>query len=197
MISTSRLGPWEPLRQQAAFRALMNAFSYPGRVSAIHGAGGGALVAALAALLDASVTLADPDGQLDAGLLPLFEARLLPAPQAAFVVARGDRAPCFAPALGTLGSPEHAATVLVTVAALGEGDALRLSGPGCDGHVKLQVHGLHPAWLDARAAWNANFPMGVDMILVDSTQLAALPRTTTVSIGMSGDEETGGRAWAT
>ena len=42
--------------------------------------------------------------------------------------------------------------------------------------------GLHPGLLDE---WEANrklFPCGVDLVLVAGTRIAALPRTTTVSL---------------
>ncbi|HCW91511.1 MAG TPA: carbon-phosphorus lyase subunit PhnH, partial [Marinobacter sp.] len=43
--------------------------------------------------------------------------------------------------------------------------------------------GLTSQWLAERARWNRNFPMGVDLILVDDTQVVALPRTTRIRGG--------------
>lgn len=179
------LQAWQPPAQQAAFRRLMRAFSCPGRIETLcDDAGrdprGGALLRVLATLVDAEVSLADPDGLLDAQLLTLLEARMRAAEQAQFVVARADRAPQFAPALGSLESPEQGATLILLVERLGEGGALHLSGPGVDGSTSLPVRGLDPGWLAARANWNAGFPLGVDLILVDAQHVAALPRTTRI-----------------
>lgn len=180
------LKAWQPLTQQAVFRRLMRAFSYPGRVETLCDAEHdnmhtGALPRVLATLMDAEVTLADPDGLLDPHMLTLLEACTRPADLAQFIVARGDRAPQFSPALGSLESPEHGATVILAVECLGEGSALHLSGPGVDGMTSLQVRGLDPGWLTARSNWNAGFPLGVDWILVDAQRLVALPRTTRIT----------------
>jgi alpha-D-ribose 1-methylphosphonate 5-triphosphate synthase subunit PhnH len=44
----------------------------------------------------------------------------------------------------------------------------------------LTVGGVHPAWLQRRAAWTADFPTGVDLIFCGGGSIAALPRTTGV-----------------
>jgi alpha-D-ribose 1-methylphosphonate 5-triphosphate synthase subunit PhnH len=181
--ANNALQAWQPLTQQAVFRQLMRAFSYPGLVETLCEAGpGGALPRVLAILLDGEVTLADPDGLLASQLLTLLEARTRPAELAQFVVARAECAPQFEPALGTLESPEQGATLILCVARLGEGSALHLSGPGIDGAATLHVRGLDPAWLAARSNWNAGYPLGVDWILVDEQRLVALPRTTRISV---------------
>ena len=184
--TSAALEAWQPLVQQGIFRHLMRAFSYPGRVEALCDTAHdsmhtGALACVLATLLDAEVTLADPDGLLAPHMLPLLEARTCLADLAQFVVARADRAPQFSPALGSLESPEHGATLILIVERLGEGSTLHLSGPGVDGTTSLQVRGLDPGWLTARSRWNAGFPLGVDWILVDAQRMVALPRTTRIT----------------
>lgn len=183
---SSTLQPWQSLTQQTVFRQLMRAFSYPGRVEFLHDArpddsSGGALLLVLATLLDAEVTMADPDCLLAPRLLALLAARQRPAELAQFVIARADRAPEFTPALGSLESPEQGATLILRVGFLGEGSALHLSGPGVNGTTSLQVRGLDPGWLAARSNWNAGFPCGVDLILTDGQRLVALPRTTRIT----------------
>lgn len=183
MNDAATLFALQPLAQQAVFRQLMRAFSYPGRLQDLDIGGGAAPGSALrhvlAALVDGEVTLADPDGLLDADTLTLLEARRASPETAHFVVADGAEAPRFTPSLGTLESPERGATVVLAVADLGNGDdALHLTGPGVDGTATLRVRGLDPAWLAARSDWNAGFPLGVDLILVDARRVAALPRTT-------------------
>lgn len=173
---------WMPLTQQRVFRQLMNAFAYPGRIEPLcPGADAqGALTRILATLLDGEVSLADLDAQVSPLGWARLEVRRDVPERSNFVLARGDRAPDFQPRLGTLESPEGGATVLVRVGALGRGGELRLSGPGIRGERRMAVTGLDPAWIEARSQWNGAFPMGVDLILVDDRQLAALPRTTRI-----------------
>lgn len=186
MYRQTNLDAWLPQMQQAVFRHLLHAFSYPGHVAPMPAGDNGARLLVLAALLDSGATLADPDALIDPHVHPLLEARSGTASQARFVVARGDLAPRFTPAVGTLASPEHGATIVLCVEHIGDGDMLHLSGPGCDGVVPLRVQGLDPGWLSSRAQWNAGFPMGVDMILVDACQMAALPRTTRIERSAAG-----------
>jgi alpha-D-ribose 1-methylphosphonate 5-triphosphate synthase subunit PhnH len=193
-----KLKAWQPLVQQAVFRQVMHAFSYPGRVETLCDADkageneskdmrSNALAQVLATLLDLEVTLADPDRMLDPHFLALLDARARPAESAQFIVARADRAPQFAPALGSLESPEQGATLILRVARIGEGSVLHLSGPGIDGAATLQVQGLDLGWLAARSNWNAGFPLGVDMILADAQRMVALPRTTVISCTNKGE----------
>lgn len=181
--------PWQPLAQQQIFRQLMSAFAYPGRCQTLTTGNQGdsmlgdpALIRVLAALLDTEVGLADPDGLVTADDSLRLEARRMEAERAHFVLARGERAPDFQPCLGTLESPEGGATVILRVRKLGVGARLLLKGPGIQGQTAFAVTGLDPAWLAARDTWNASFPMGVDLLLVDDTQVAAIPRTTRIQI---------------
>jgi alpha-D-ribose 1-methylphosphonate 5-triphosphate synthase subunit PhnH len=166
---------FQPLTQQQVFRQLMGCFAYPGRVAEI---GADALRALLATLLDGEVSLADPDGLVAAADWSKLETRASSPEAADFVVAAGAKAPAFAPRLGTLESPEKSATLLLRVNALGGGDRYRLSGPGVSHEATLAIDGLDARWVKTRAAWVAAFPLGVDLILVDRTRAAALPRTT-------------------
>jgi len=169
---------WQPAWQQRVFRQLLDCFACPGRISS-GGAGDRAIrLSVLATLLDGETSLADPHRLIAAADWPKLQARREMPQNAAFVVADGARAPDFMPRLGTLESPERGATLVLAVTALGEGQHLRLSGAGIDGHTELSVTGLHPDWIGARADWVAAFPLGVDMILCDGARFTALPRTT-------------------
>ncbi|MBI5255875.1 MAG: phosphonate C-P lyase system protein PhnH [Burkholderiales bacterium] len=179
---------WTPEAQQQAFRAVLDGFARPGtRVPATPP---GAVLMFLSVVLDESVSLADPGGVLGADLRRLLLAPAAPATQARFVLLDGRRPPVagFAPALGTLESPEGGATLLLTVDALCDGPAsaeaqvLQLQGPGVAGPRTLAVSGLHPDWLARRAAWVAAYPLGVDIVLAAPDALVALPRTTRVEI---------------
>ena len=59
---------------------------------------------------------------------------------------------------------------------------LQLQGPGVPGRRELFVGGLHAGWLARRAAWVADFPLGLDLVLVTKQALVALPRTTRIEI---------------
>jgi alpha-D-ribose 1-methylphosphonate 5-triphosphate synthase subunit PhnH len=175
---------WRASVQQRIFRELVQSFSRPGEVRDLsrHTDASSALRAVLATLMDGETTLADPHRQLAAGDWPLLQARHGPADHARYVLADGRRAPDFSPGLGTLQSPELGATLLIEVEAVGQGSlCVELAGPGIDGTRELRVSGLHPDWLEYRRGWNAAFPLGVDLLLMDRARLVALPRTTMVA----------------
>ncbi len=177
---------WHPLTQQRIFRRLMDACAYPGRLADLSDSGATALSAVLATLLDSEVSLADPNALVAERDWPRLEARRRTPEAADFIVCDGAMAPlaapAFAPRLGTLENPERSATLILCVARLGDdaNPAARLSieGPGIAGTQHLAVIGLDPAWLSARADWVADFPLGLDCILVDARHAVFLPRTT-------------------
>lgn len=177
---------WQPLFQQRLFRTLMKAFSYPGRC--YHLPPGlqpqKAVMAILATLADAEVSVADCAQQLDALDQQRLGAPVVDPSEARFVVAAAERAPDFTPSIGSLESPELSATLLLPVKALGtalaQGLQLSLTGAGVQGQRSLAVAGLHPDWLTSRQRWNQSFPMGVELLLCDGMQLVALPRTTRI-----------------
>lgn len=182
------LDVWHPATQQAIFRRLLDCFSHPGRIEACGDTDRAPLTALLATLLDAETSLADPHHLIEASDWPKLEVRSGTAVQAAFVVANGALAADFTPRLGTLESPEHGATLLLLVTTLGSEQAqpgshcLKLSGPGIPGTLKLAVSGLNLGWLAARADWVGGFPLGVDLILCDSSSFTTLPRTTRIEM---------------
>lgn len=184
---------WSAPRQQAVFRQLMNAFSYPGRVEIL--AEGEALKQTLATLVDSEATLADPQNLVDALTRHRLQTRLFEPERAQFIVADGSQAPAFEPCLGTLESPEQGATILLRVGILGEGEGWQLTGPGIARTQALAVTGLHPEWLARRQVWNEGFPLGIDVILCDAERIVALPRTTSIT-SASTMAVTGEKSWA-
>jgi alpha-D-ribose 1-methylphosphonate 5-triphosphate synthase subunit PhnH len=177
--------PWQPRVQQQVFRQLMNVFAYPGRVETLATMDGdaaarqrAAMLLILAVLLDGEVSLADPDTLLSDDDWRRMAARRDVPEHAQFVAARGESPPRFTPCLGSLESPERGATLLVGVSRIGEGVPLWLSGPGVQGRKVVHIKGLDFAWLTRRQTWNAGFPLGVDLVLVDEQRMVALPRTT-------------------
>lgn len=172
---------WQPSRQQTAFRQLMTAFSYPGRLVPLADGGESALMLVLATLVDSACSVADPLHRLSGDDLRRLGARLASTETADFVLADGQRLLEAAPRLGSLENPEQGATVVLRVTAFGEGAQMRLTGPGIQHEQMLQVGGIDPGWWKQRAEWNGHFPLGVDLILVTKREVAVLPRTTHIN----------------
>ncbi|MDZ7584055.1 MAG: phosphonate C-P lyase system protein PhnH [Thiobacillus sp.] len=172
---------WQPSRQQAAFRQLMTAFSYPGRVVPLAGCAESALMLVLGTLVDNACALADPNHALSGDDLRRLGARSASVDAADFVLADGKRLLEAMPRLGSLENPEQGATLVLRVGRFGEGAQLRLSGPGIQHEQVLQVSGVDPAWWTQRVEWNSHFPLGVDLILVTGHEVAVMPRTTRIN----------------
>jgi alpha-D-ribose 1-methylphosphonate 5-triphosphate synthase subunit PhnH len=115
----------------------------------------------------------------------LSYAKAAPAADADFVLALG-RGKAVAEAIasarpGTLLDPQLGATVLAEAGRLDREGPLLLTGPGIESSSRIGVD-LDPSWIAERERKNLEFPLGVDLILVDSlSRLAALPRTTAVA----------------
>lgn len=182
-----RLDPvWQPEIQQRHFRLLLDVMSRPGRCQALQAIPeeGPVALAVLAGLLDAQVSLADPHGLLREHDWPMLQAQAAAPEQADFILCDAASAPDFMPKLGSLPNPDQSATLILVVTALGRGDTrLKLTGPGIADIETLLLDGLAAEWIDLRNEWVSAFPLGVDMILLDDRQVAALPRTTRVEVG--------------
>lgn len=179
------------LEAQACFRAVLDAMARPGRV---HAVAAGLLPPAPLASATAAVllTLVDHETPLWLDAEAAAAGDWIAFHCGAPVVADPMRC-AFGVALtmpdlerlspGTHEAPERSATLLLQVRALGRGARYCLSGPGLREPSPLEVDGL-PA--DFAAAWTRNharFPCGIDLILCAGTQLAALPRSVTVTEG--------------
>ena len=84
--------------------------------------------------------------------------------------------------LGTLIDPHLGATIVMEAAAVESGGPLVLTGPGIDGTARIRV-ARSPEWIGLRAELNREFPLGVDLFMVDAgCRLVSLPRTTRIEI---------------
>jgi len=176
---------WQPEAQQATFRLLLDAMSYPGKCLKLNVVPRDGLVAltVLSTLLDTEVSLADPHNLLKAEDWLMLQTKSVHQDNANYILCDASQLPDFTPKPGILKSPEQSATLLLVVDKLGEGDLqLNLTGSGIKDHQSLDVTGLNRKWLYIRNEWNCSFPLGVDFILIDNTQIVALPRTTKVEI---------------
>lgn len=196
---------------QQAFRTLLSAMSHPGRVMRLPAAAragvqppasqhaehpfGIAMAVALLSLLDpeAPLHLHTPLHSAAAAAYFRFHcgASLVDAAQAPLVAARAaDLTPTLwqALALGSDDAPENGATLLVEVAGLHEqqplpGAALlRLRGPGIASTHALAVQGLPPGFWPWRQGLQQALPRGVDLVLCCGERLAAIPRSTQLTL---------------
>jgi alpha-D-ribose 1-methylphosphonate 5-triphosphate synthase subunit PhnH len=185
---------------QRLFRKILTATSFPGRVVDLGpeatkietgSEANASLIGCAIALLDAEATFCVwPRGaQEHERLISQLTYGRQAAPENAeflFVFAGsntvGDalRGAC----IGTLEEPHRGATLFIEVGALREGSArreggaLRIEGPGVKGSATISVEGLDADWREARAERCAEYPLGVDVYLVDGTgRLAGIPRT--------------------
>lgn len=171
---------WQPDNQQRIFRALMEAMARPGTVHDLSPWLGGAAAwrGVLASLLDAKTSLADCHQLLDRHDWPLLQADQEEPAAADYLLCQGNLPPTMTAKCGSLASPDQSATVVLHLDSLGAGsNCLGLRGPGIKGSQTLPVTGLDARW----HAWrqqHLSFPLGIDMILVDQQNIAAIPRTT-------------------
>ena len=190
----------DPTRDaQRAFRAVLDALAHPARGYPLPGpaeppaALGRGLAAVALTLLDEDCTVwlggaLGRDAEAAAWLAFHTGAVRAGDPAAAdFVVTGPDALPPLASlALGTDEAPHRSATVVLDVRASansGAGSArFAARGPGIDGTATLSAPWAADDFADA---WRHNaglFPRGVDLLLVDSDSVTALPRTTRLTV---------------
>lgn len=171
---------WQAEFQQRVFRQLVEAFSRPGSIVPLPENPRSEL-AVLATLTDNETSLADPHALLDDRDWLRLQLTASQPEKAAYIIADGAWAVDFKPRLGTLASPEHGATLVIRVKDFTSGPVTyMLKGPGIAAPVTLAPLGLDDSWLRQRQQWTANFPLGVDCLLVADDAVLALPRTTLI-----------------
>lgn len=182
-------------RMQRAFRAVMNAFAQPGTIvdlcdDAIDATGEREPLMTLVRLfVDQAVTFYCCDDDLADRIAFETKARRSACSEALFVVAPGTVSAANAgvadACAGTLVSPEKGATVFIECARVSatpdEGlTGFEVSGPG--------VKDVNRFWTDSdewacvREGRRDEYPLGVEMILVDDGgRLAVVPRSSFVT----------------
>lgn len=187
---------WLADTQQILFNSLMQTLARPGLLSQwsawiepnpVH-------LAVLATLLDGEVSLADVNSLLNPSYWPLLQAQSATIELADYILCDASKPVPFAPKLGTLASPDFAATLILKVGSLSseQGDiCLALTGPGVNGQTHVYVSGIDQFWLAKRNEWCSTFPLGVDCIFVDDSQIMGLPRTTKLEIEQTNMEGQG------
>ena len=162
----------------ATYDALMWALSRPGVIRDLPAPGAEGLIDALIDR-ECAVHAGSPDlctyaAQTGAAIVPLAKADhvILPATQTPAML-RDLRQ-------GSDMHPEDGAT-LILMATLGTGQALRLTGPGVDGQIDVQVDGLADGFWQMRRDV-MRYPMGFEIFLIDGSRVIGLPRSTTVEV---------------
>lgn len=180
---------------QGTFRKVMDAIARPGSIQTVaSGAAGPAPLSQAAAAV--ALTLFDHDTPVWLGA-PFAASEAIASwlrfntgcpivtdhGQSAFaLVGDGAVLPSLEGfALGTPDYPDRSTTVILQAASLTGGESMTLSGPGIRGTTTLSASGLPPDLLEQLAVNRALFPRGVDLLLVAGHDVAALPRTTTVT----------------
>lgn len=198
----------DPVRaSQHLFRLTLDALANPGtvqqliihpRLLAENAVPRPYLASVLLTLLDHEVTLHVAPGPATDDLAGLMVRRtrttLVDAGSADFAVAE---AASLEPGLpetlrrGSLEYPDDGATLVIDVPSLDQTEAgtleLTLAGPGIESVRRLRLGGLAAAVFHARNRAVANYPMGIDLLLIDAAgRMVGLPRTTGISIYAEG-----------
>ena len=188
---------------QLGFRSLLEAMARPGLVQTLPPAAlagleppgiGIGLCALLLTLLDAETRLHVGPGLPRDELLPYLRfhtgVRLVDAvDDAEFVCCTAEHA--HEPLLQSLckggdEAPQRGATLIMEVPALAEvlpqTRSLNLRGPGIRDTQRFGVDGIDAEFWRARAALEADFPRGVDLVFCCGDRVAALPRSTHIEL---------------
>ncbi len=177
---------------QRVFRAVLDAFSHPGRILAIPAkveTPGALSIAATAFLL----TLVDRETPLWlAPDLDSVEVRdyvrfhtgapiVSDSAAAIFALVTPARQPMLDGfAIGSDPYPDRSATLVIEVPALRGGPTRILRGPGIDGSMTAGIAGLADTFWSEWVANRALFPCGVDVVFAAGPELLALPRSIAV-----------------
>ena len=183
---------------QRHFRTLLDSMSRPGKINRFaplaltppEGFPPPTAYVALALLnADVAAHCAGYRAEADLYLQANTQCRLAPAAQADFIFlpGSGDADAVAAAKVGIPTYPESGATAVIAVDHIGKssstgGVQLTLEGPGIETREIVFVTGLRPELLAALKAKNAEFPLGVDAMLVSGDEcVVCLPRTTRVT----------------
>jgi len=196
-MSAVAVGFAEPvLATQTTFRTVMDAMARPGSVRRLAGIAAPTPLSPTAAAI--ALTLVDYETPfwLDAPLAAASEvarfisfhtgARLTTDPAAAafaFVAAPFTMPPFATFAQGSAEYPDRSTTLVLQVTHLAESDGMTLRGPGIAGTRRLAASPLPADFLAQLAENRAQFPRGIDILLVANDAVAGLPR----SLHVAGD----------
>lgn len=179
-LITAPLRGEDEIRDNAAFEAILWALSRPGDVRHLPEPGPRTI---LLALIDRECRV-HADDPVIAGLAVQTGATLAPLHEACHVFLQlnpgADAARLAALKTGSALYPDEGATV-VTEARLGEGQRLRLSGPGIETTREIAVAGLPQGFFALRNDL-CRYPLGFDLFIADGSKVMGLPRSTRIEV---------------
>lgn len=183
------------LAGQRAFKAVMDALARPGSVQHLPGEANPPAPMPRG-LAEIALTLCDHDSPLwlDAGLAaePAIADWLrfhtgapitADAGAADFAFVSGALPPLAGFARGSDEYPDRSTTIVLAVPALDGGPALTLRGPGIKESAVIAPTGLPEDFVAQWAENRAQFPRGIDLVLVTPDGLIGLPRSTRIELG--------------
>jgi len=177
MLATPVPGPSET-RDNAAFDTLLWALSRPGLPRTLPEPGEAPIIAAL---LDRECRVHAADPRLMPEIMRTgAELTDIEHADHVFLGTMAASGPLGQVQIGSDFYPDDGATVIVR-ASVGSGPALRLTGPGINDAVTLQMGGLPDGFWETRAG-SLRYPMGFDLFFVDGASVIGVPRSTTVEV---------------
>ena len=179
------------LDAQASFRAVLDAWAYPGRKMSlpvrIEPAPGLTMAASVIALTlvdaDTPVWLSQTCKAARDWLAFHCGCRMVSDPfDAAFAFAAvGETVDLNQFNPGTAMTPEAGATLILQVEGFDGNTGWTLTGPGIDGQTAFYGQGLQADLFDQRAKLRRRFPAGLDFVFVSDDGVVGIPRTTLIT----------------
>ena len=177
------------LDSQRVFRCVLQATAHPGKLFALPPTGVAPWEAVALTLLDHEVSFCVVGGPMvgaEGRIARLTGSRAVPPSEAGFaLVAGGSGGEISGLERGSLERPETGATAIFAIDRLSNAGpvTMKLSGPGVPGERTLGVDGLSVGEVEGIRASRQDYPLGVDVYLVDRTgQVAGLPRSTRLEV---------------
>ena len=173
---------------QRVFRCVLQATAQPGKLFALPPTGVAPREAVALTLLDHEVAFCAVGGPPEDAerISGLTGSRIVPLPEADFALFSGGSGVGISTLeRGTLERPETGATAIFAVRRLSNTGTftLKLSGPGIPDGRSLGAEGLSAEEAEAIRDSRQDYPLGVDVYLVDDAgQVAGLPRSTRLDV---------------
>ncbi|MDC7223555.1 MAG: phosphonate C-P lyase system protein PhnH [Spirochaetales bacterium] len=176
---------------QKAFRLITDCSAFPGKTADLSDLAKGitldlpfsrGIALLCLTLLDGEVGFYTDDDSAAKRLSELTYSRRTSLEKAHFVLTgEGDPAALMEGAgKGTLVDPHLGATLIMPVDSLTEGVEYELRGPGIESTRRVRISSAHD-WLTPLSRANREFPLGVELYLLDREErLMVLPRTTRI-----------------
>jgi alpha-D-ribose 1-methylphosphonate 5-triphosphate synthase subunit PhnH len=184
------------MHAQSSFRAIMDALANPGSIqpltqpATVLATLGPDLASVLLTLADADTTIWLGE-TLRSAEISTFVGFHTGAPltrdpqksQFAFASTAAELPPLNQFSLGTQEYPDRSTTIVLAVSSLTGGADLTIRGPGIKDHAHIAPVGLPGDFVAQWFVNRAEFPRGVDLLLVADGGVMGLPRSTRISEG--------------